>query len=437
MSSGLKFGCLADYRGRVDYDFATLDISDESEAARARRSAWLMAVQRGFHGGRPDEETEKRWLTHARADDVTCTGAWLPEGEFGAGPAPVATFASFDKTLNAGHALVPLRMITDVTTSPAHRRQGLVRRLMEDDLADAVSKGIPVAALTASEATIYGRWGFGVATLAQKVEVDTGPRFGLRDFHDTGRVELIEPPDSWPIVKDVFDRFHATTRGSVDWPQFYEVIHTGAFDFDAGGPDKKLRGAVHLDAEGGVDGFALYKAEDDDKGQKIKVTEMAALTTLATLALWRFLGGIDLAKKVTFGLAHPDDPLRWALRDINAVRYTDLSEFLWVRILDVEAALAARPWTANGEVVLEVRDAQGYADGCFRVMTEDGRASVTRTEERAEVTLDAETLGSLYLGGAHVSALNRAGRISGSDAAVGRFAQMADLAVPPYNLTGF
>lgn len=424
----------------MDYDFATLDISDESEAARARRSAWLMAVQRGFHGGRPDEEAEKRWLTHVRADDVTCSGAWLPEGEFGAGPAPVATFASFDKTLNAGHGLVPLRMITDVTTSPAHRRQGLVRRLMEDDLADAARRGIPVAALTASEATIYGRWGFGAATFAHKVEVDTGPRFGLRDFHDTGRVELVEPPDSWPIIKDVFDRFHAATRGSVDWPQFYEVIHTGAFDFDAGGPDKKLRGAVHLDGEGTVDGFVLYKAEDAEKEQKIKITEMVALTTSASLALWSFLSGIDLATQVTFSLAHPDDPLRWALRDINAVSYTSLRHFLWVRILDVEVALAARPWTADGEVVLEVKDAQGYAEGRFRIATLDGRATVSRTEDpqdAADVTLDAETLGSLYLGGAHVSALARAGRIGGSEDAVARFAQLADLAVPPYNLTGF
>jgi predicted acetyltransferase len=422
----------------VDYDFATLDFSDDSEVARARRSAWLMAVQRGFHSGRPDEELEKRWLTHVRADDVTCRGAWLPEGEFGAGPVPVATFASFDKTLNAGHEMLPLRMITDVTTSPAHRRQGLVRRLMEDDLADAAGKGVPVAALTASEATIYGRWGFGAATFAQKVEVDTGPRFGLRAFQDPGRVELIEPPDSWPIVKDVFDRFHRQNRGSVGWPQFYEVIHTGAYDFEDGGPDKKLRGVVHLDGDGTIDGVALYKHDGQDGAKrKLKVTEMMALTTPASLALWRFLGGIDLVNQVTFGLAHPDDPLRWALTDINAVKYTDLAEFLWVRILDVETSLAARPWTADGRVVLEVEDAQGHAAGRYRIVTDGGRAAVTRTDEPAEVTLDAETLGSLYLGGAHVSALSRAGRLHGTDAAVGGFARMADLAVPPYNLTGF
>lgn len=422
----------------MDYDFATLDFSDESDAGRTRRRGWLLAVQRGFHEGRPSDELERHWLTHVRADNVTCTGAWLPEGEFGAGPVPVATYAGYDKTLNAGLALVPLRMITDVTTSPAHRRRGLVRRLMEDDLADAAARGVPVAALTASEATIYGRWGFGVATFARKVEVDTGPRFGLRAFHDPGRVELIDPPESWPVVRGVFDRFHAGCRGSVEWPQFYEAIHTGAYDFEDDGPDKRLRGAVHLDAAGTVDGVVLYKYDgrEGDK-RKLKVTEMMSLTTTAGLALWSFLGGIDLVDHVTFGLGHPDDPLPWALTDINCVRYTDLKEFLWVRVLDVEGALAARPWSVDGRVVLEVEDAQGHASGRYLVETADGSAVVKRTDDTAEVRLDAETLGSLYLGGAHASALARAGRLQGPEETLGRFAAMADLAVPPYSLTGF
>ena len=89
-----------------------------------------------------------------------------------------------------------------------------------------------MAALTASEATIYGRWGFGAATFRKGVEVDTSPGFGFRDFTDPGRVELVEPADAWPHVKAVFDTFHARQRGSVEWPSPYEDMHTGAFDFD-------------------------------------------------------------------------------------------------------------------------------------------------------------------------------------------------------------
>ena len=123
--------------------------------------------------------------------------------------------------------------------------------------------------------------------------------------------------------------------------------------------------------------------------------------------------------------------------DLNRVKVTSVSEFLWIRVLDVERALAARPWTADGRVVVEVDDALGHAAGRFAVETSGGRAQVTRVDDPADVTLTAETLGALYLGGPRVGVLHRAGRVHGSDDAVRRFAAMADLAEPPYCLTGF
>jgi predicted acetyltransferase len=418
----------------VDYAFDILDFSDDSPAAAARRRGWIEAVLRGFSEDRPDDDAVERWVKHYRADAVTVRGAWLPEGEFGAGPMPVATYASLDKTLNAGRELLPLRMITDVTTSATHRRQGLLRRMIEDDLADAVAAGVPVAALTAAEATIYGRWGFGPATFRVGVELDTTPGFGFRDFADAGRVELVEPADAWPHVKGVFDTFHARQRGSVAWPSPYEDMHTGAWDPSSGGANRKLRAAVHLDATGTVDGFVLWKPGEDNT---VKVDEMATLTPQAQLALWSFLGSMDRVAKVTFNLFHPDDPLMWALTDLNRVRTTEVKEFLWLRLLDVPRCLAARPWSADGSVVVEVDDPQGHAAGRFTVTTTDGVATATRTDDEPDVRLTSETLGSLYLGAVPVRTLHRAGRLDGSDESVRRLAAMADLSEPAYSLTGF
>lgn len=418
----------------MDYQHATLDFSDDSEQAKARRRGWITAVLRGFREESPGDELIEKWVTHYRADAVTVRGAWLPEGEFAAGPTPVATFASFDKTLNAGRGLVPLRMITDVTTSASHRRRGLLRRMIEDDLADAVAHDVPVAALTASEATIYGRWGFGPATFNTVVELDTTPGFSLRSFDDPGRVEVLEPADAWPHVRTVFDAFHARQRGSVEWPVQYGDIHSGAFDYDAGGPNRKIRTAVHLAADRTVDGFAVFKHGED---YSLVVQEMIALTPQAQLGLWDFLARTDRVKKVTFNLAHPDDPLRWALGDLGRLAVTGQRHFLWLRLLDVPRALAARPWASDGTVVLEVEDTQGWAAGRFEVTARDGVATVTRTEADPDVVLDAETLGALYLSGVEVGAMRRAGRVAGSDDAVARWAAMADLADPPYCLTGF
>ena len=178
----------------MDYDFALLDLADDSDEAVARRRGWIGAVLRGFRDPRPDDEMITRWVDHYRNDRVNVSGAWLPEGEFGAGPMPVATYASLDKTLNAGHELLPLRMITDVTTSPTHRRRGLLKRLIEDDLADAVAQGVPVAALTASEATIYGRWGFGPATFNMTIELDASPASRCATSPTPGAWSSSSPP---------------------------------------------------------------------------------------------------------------------------------------------------------------------------------------------------------------------------------------------------
>ena len=423
----------------LDYQFARLDHADASDAGRALRTGWLQSVQHGFHQGLIDEEFEKTWHEHVDADDVVCVGAWLPETAYGASPIPVATTSWFDKDLNCGRASLPLRMITDVTTSPAHRRRGLVRRLMEDCLQDAVDADVPLAALTVSEATIYGRWGFGAATFARSVVVDTTDRFALRDFSDPGRVELVDPRGAWDLVKDQLDKLQARTRGAVALPWFYESFLTGRYNFNEKGEDKQLRAAVHLTSDQQVDGLALYRVDgrDEQNWRKIRVLTLLGESAEAHLALWQFLAGIDLVRSLHHHCLAPEDPLEWALVDINALKVESDTEFLWVRVLDVPRSLAARPWAADGEVVLEVDDPQGHASGRWLVRTSGGVAAVEATEREADVRLDAETLGTLYLGPVEVTTLHRAGRIAGDGDAVRRLAAMVDLPDQPFNVIGF
>ncbi len=428
-----------------DLTFATLDVGKDGGPVDERVAGWSAAMTRGFHMGRPNEKFRSSWLEHVRADDVTLRGAWLADPRIGPGTIPVATYASFDKTLNIGGAdpLLPLRMITDVTVAPTHRRRGLLRQLITADLQDAVDKGVPVAALTVSEGAIYGRFGFGLATYTRHVEVDTTSRFGLREpvarAVGTGRVELVEPAEAWPAVDAVFERFHARTRGSVARPLFYRTMLTGEFSFREHAEDTRLRAGVHLGPDGEPDGHVLYRhAGHAEPIRTIDVVDLVALTPAAYLRLWRFLADIDLVHRVRWNQAPMHDPLEWALVEPHAMKVVRIEDLLWIRVLDVARALEARPWTADGSVVLEVDDPLGHAAGRWLVRAEGGRATVTPTEEtRPGVRLAADTLGSLYLRGVPVATLRSAGRLPGDDVALDTLTAMADGGPTPYCITGF
>lgn len=419
--------------------------TDDDGTLHPRVRGFGEAVSRAFLEGRGSEERRRRWVEHLVADRAVLRGMWEAAPAVGPGTIPVATFASFDKTLAVGGGrTVPLHMITDVTVSPAFRRRGLTRRLMTEDLADAAARGLPLAALTVSEGSIYGRFGFGCATTLHEVDVDAGPRFALRADvaaglgEDPGRFTVVEPLEAWPAVQQVFAAHHATTRGSVERPQFYEPMLTGVFRHTDEGPDRTLRAVVHLDAAGTPDGYALYRPLGKVDGvHALEVSDLLAPDPAVRLRLWRFLAEMDLVQLLRFPRMRVDDALPWALVEPRAVRTTGTSDMLWVRVLDVVAALEARPWYADGDVVLEVEDPLGHASGRWRLAAQDGVARVTPTDDPAGVRLSADTLGSLYLGGVSVATLHAAGRLPGVAEAVRRLAALADGGPAPYCSTGF
>ena len=400
-------------------------------------AGWCEAQARGFHQPRLGEASRAAWLDHLRADAVRPLGIWEEAPALGAGDLPVATYSSYDKQLSTGAGTVDARMISDVTVAPTHRRRGLLRTLITVDLRDAAAAGIPVAVLTASEGSIYGRFGFGPATQEQQWEVDTSARFALRGAPPAGRVVLLEPAEAWPHVAAVFGRWHARQRGSLQRPRFYESILSGAWNPTEDGPDRRLRVAVHLDAAGEPDGHVAYRVEGDRGVRTADVVDLVALGPTAHRALWRFLADLDLVGTVRWAHAGLADPLPWSLVEPRAVRVVGQRDSLWVRLVDVPAALAARPWFAEGSVVLEVADPLALSSGRWRVTSAGGSATCRASDEEPEVRLEADTLGALYLGGTRVETLSAAGRVAGAPGAVHAFAAMLDGGPPPHSLTDF
>ncbi|WP_432560560.1 GNAT family N-acetyltransferase [Granulicoccus sp. GXG6511] len=401
--------------------------------------AWWESVMLGFLAPSPQEMTVEWVLRESVGDNWLQRGCYdtsLPAEALSA-EHPVGTFVSFDKSINVGGAVIPAHLITDVTVRPSHRRRGVLRRMMVDDLAEAHEKGHALAALTVTEATIYGRFGFGPATFVQSVRLNTSTRFGLRT-PSTGRVELTSQDQMGRVGAEIFERHQAITPGAVGRGVLYAEHRSGIFDPRASDRNRSVRNALHFDDDGRPDGLVCYDVREEGGHYVLTVRDLVAVGTPAYLGLWEFLAGIDRVEQIDWPLAPIEDPLRWALVDQRAYEVTGIKDHLWLRILDPVAALSARRYSCPDQVfTLAVTDDLGLANGTYRIDVADGRAEVTRSADEPDATVGVEELGSIYLGGVPVRQLHVARRIGASDEAADRLGHLLGGVRRPYCNTDF
>ena len=394
-----------------DYEIRTFPAAIDDPAT----DAWFAACTLGFHGSLSTPEVAAGDARRAVADDRVLTGVYRREPQTDTVDAddwPVATYETFGKTLHVGGgALLPAHLISGVTVQPTHRRRGILRRMITDDLDRAAKAGLAVAALTASEGTIYRRFGFGPALRERAVTIDVRRPVTLIG-EPSGTVELVPVARLESIARDVFERFHTRTPGSLD-------RHAGAWNHSLGlatgddqKPDRSLRGVVHRASSGEIDGYATYRVTDKERETVLDVVDLVSATDDAYLGLWRLLLSVDLVTSVTWGGAPIDDPLVHALTDNRVYGVRHEEDHVWFRLLDVPAALSARPYAADGVVTIAVSDDLGHATGTYRLTSEGGTGTVKRAAvRRADVELDVATLGALWLGGVDPVTLAAAGLV--------------------------
>jgi predicted acetyltransferase len=331
------------------------------------------------------------------------------------GDAIVATAGAFTFELTVpGYRLVPAAGVTVVGVLPTHRRRGLLRRMMREQLDDVAARGEPLAVLTASEAAIYGRFGYGLAAFSAWWTLPTeGTEFATPSTA-TGRFRLLEPSEAVKVVPALYDAARKRHVGeltrSAAW---FEYI------FGLRGQGKRPRAftAVHERADGEADGFARYRVRDDWSGgiaaNTLEVLDLYGLDEEVEAALWQYVVDVDLVAHVR-GLARPvDEPLRWRLTDPRRLRITDVTDHLWVRVVDPGAALSARTFSAADRLVLDLSDAFLPAnDGRWFVEGSPDGGIARRTDAEPDLAMSASELGALYLGGVSVTTLARAGRVT-------------------------
>ncbi|MFJ5847999.1 GNAT family N-acetyltransferase [Streptomyces sp. NPDC092903] len=335
---------------------------------------------------------------------------------------PVGTAAaySFELTL-PGRALAPVSGVSAVGVLPSHRRRGVLGELMRRQLADVRSRGEFLSVLLASEAPIYGRFGYGPATFTTRLTVPRHraalavPRApGAPGAPATagapgtgtagGTVEVLRRADCGEILEEVYDRYRRAQPGALSRPHRWWAL--GAGQSPVSSAPRYV--AVHRDADGAADGYASYSIGEHTT---LTVDETIATDDAVFTALAGFVLGHDLVSKVVFRHVPPEHPLRWQLADIRAGEVGGHGDWLWVRLLDVPRALTARGWFADGELVLDVDDPFLGERGRYLLTVREGRAECVPTDRQPDLALDVRDLGSLYLGGIAPSTLVRAGHI--------------------------
>ena len=344
---------------------------------------------------------------------------------------------SLELTLPGG-AIIPASGVSWISVRPTHRRQGILRSMMEYLLDESARREDPVSMLTASEGGIYGRFGFGVATrvlglrLARSGAVFTTPV-------TAGRVRLVEPEESAKVAPELFERVRAARTGAVSRPSFWWPGEWVPKEH------AKNRFDVIYELDGRVDGYAVYNVEgtwgEGFSEKTVAVHDLIAATPEAEAALWQYLCGIDLVTWISHWNVAPDTELPWRLADSRQVRTRSFRDWLWLRPVDTPAFLATRRYPIDGRLVLEVEDEMrpdGAAAGRFVLAGGPDAASCHPTDAAPELRLGVAALGAISLGGVTASSLARAGHIEELvPGALARADRMFAADRAPFSLTWF
>jgi predicted acetyltransferase len=402
---------------------------------------WLAALATTLLGAPWDDDFPRRverwrrdWLAE-RTWGVRDHGRW------------VATLATDPRTLTvpgpAGTTVdIPADALTAVTVAATHRRRGLLRQMISQSLQQAADRGDPVAVLLAAEWPIYGRYGYGPATRHADYTFHTRWAGATLEPDPSGTVRQIDPEELSKHAAGIFDGARRRSAGQVDRPGAWWSRRLGVDGYERI-PSQQGTWIVH-ETDGEPDGFLAWKVKSDmdmtGEYGAVEVLEFHTASDTAYRNLWSYLGALDLIGAVTLHDRPIDEPVRFLLPDGRTLKQQYAGDDLWVRLLDVPAALSARGYATPGRIVLDVidEDFAGYAAGRYALDADTNGAHCARTSDAAELRVTQRLLASAYLGDQSLRALSVAGGIDElTPGALARADAMFATPLRPWNATGF
>ncbi len=335
----------------------------------------------------------------------------------------VGTGGAFSLHMTVPGAALATGGTTIIAVRPTHRRRGVLREMMRLHLQDVADHGEPLAALWASESSIYGRFGFGLASYMSVITVKRAHAEFRTAGGSAGRVRMVDAAEALPMLQRAYDlvvpvRPGMFTRSEAWWED--RRMHDPEHHRDGA---TAYRYAVYSEGDEPL-GYVQYRMKENwESGHAdgtVRVRELMAATPAATDALWRYLLGLDLMGTIEAWNRPVDDELRWLLTEPRRAE-SKPSDSAWVRVMDVVTAMESRRYSTPGGFVMEVTDEfLPAAGGVFKVEGGPGGAECRRTDQEPDFVLGASELGAVYLGGNRLSTLARAGRVHGDPTAIRR-----------------
>jgi predicted acetyltransferase len=318
---------------------------------------------------------------------------------------------TFSLRMTVPGAQVPVAGVTLVAVRPTHRRRGILRDLMREQLTEINEEGAePIASLTASEPVIYGRFGYGLASDHQEITLPKASR-ELRPVAgvDAVRISYADVRESLDVCSALRNRLAADRPGMFHHDErWQEYVIGDNVTSDPGGRSK--RRCVLAERDGEVTGFAYYRTRRGDR-RTVEVSRVHAVDLASHVGLWKYLLDQDLMRETTYELLPSDDPLLDLLLDPRAPAPITRDGH-WVRLVDVGRALAARTYSREIDVVLAVTDGfLPWNAGGWHLTGGPAGATCEPTTRPPDLTLDVRELGAVYLGRPSLARLGAAGLV--------------------------
>jgi predicted acetyltransferase len=402
--------------------------------------AWTRSMVTTFLGDPGGAQTARRinLLTRcwepSRAWGVRDQGRW------------VATLRTGERTLavpGAGDTTKDLRVdaVTNVTVAATHRRRGLMSRMLDGSLRAARERGDGVSILIAAEWPIYGRFGYAPAILSADYRLRCS-RPGATCPGEPARVRQVTRDEFGEVAPAVYAESRRCRAGQIDrdarwWNQLLGRDGYAASD------QLPHNWFVH-EGDDGPDGLLSWTATGDfnlvPPLGTVEVGDLVSANDIAYRDLWAYLSGIDGIEQVSLSNRPVDEPVRWLLGDGRALVLSQQVDLVWLRLLDVPAALAARRYAIPEDIVIEVidEDAGRFASGRYRLRADGDDVECARTNDDVDVEITQRTLASIYLGAFRLRELMLADVArERTPGAIARLDLMFSTPLSPWNATWF